>query len=162
MTFSWSNLLRIYFVLKCLSQDTLKKFTSMKNCFFVNEWMVFSSKAFSLVLLSQKFKADDLILNIKTSVTVFQYIPYIIWRSIFSRNVPISLEAKLRDVFISERKLTVARIFTVFHLVGLISVTSKYPGKVMYRNVGCDSQHYGTDEKPSATVAWSVLEVTPI
>lgn len=93
----------------------------MKDCFFVNEWMVFSSKAFSLVLLSQKFKANDIILNTKTSVTVFQYIPYIIWRSIFSRNVPISLEAELRDVFISERKLTVARIFTVFHLVGLIS-----------------------------------------
>lgn len=68
----------------------------MKNCFFVNEWMVFSSKAFSLVLLSQKFKANDLILNIKTSVTVFQYIPYIIWRSIFSKTVPISLEAELK------------------------------------------------------------------
>lgn len=88
----------------------------MKDCFFVNEWMMFSSKAFSLVLLSQKFKANDIILNIKTSVTVFQYIPYIIWRSIFSRNVPISLEAELRDVFISERKLTIARISTVFHI----------------------------------------------
>ena len=58
--------------------------------------MVSSSKAFSLVLLSQKFKANDLILNIKTSVTVFQYIPYIILRSIFSKTVPISLEAELK------------------------------------------------------------------